>query len=135
MIAGLEIGGLIRAAGKASRMGFREKALIPLHGKPLIQHVFDLAEPQVQSLVVSVNRNPRLYHGLGHPLVPGLSKIVTKAPWLEFTALCAGLKNLQTTPLSITWLASPPMFQCSQRCNSQTGTATRHRFSQTRLLL
>lgn len=58
------------AGGKASRMGFRDKPLMPFHSQTLIEHVLALAQPQVGSLVVSVNRNPGLYQRLNLPLVP-----------------------------------------------------------------
>jgi molybdopterin-guanine dinucleotide biosynthesis protein A len=54
-------------------MGFRDKALLPLNDKPLIQHVIDLAKPQVNSLIISVNRNPELYRGLKLPLIADIN--------------------------------------------------------------
>ncbi len=64
-----QIGGVILAGGKASRMGYRDKALLHLHGKTIIQHVIDRAKPQVSSLLISVNRNPQRYKELNLPLV------------------------------------------------------------------
>lgn len=70
MIARSQIAGLILAGGKASRMNYRDKALLPLHDKPLIQHVRDHASPQVAELLVSVNRAPEKYTFLNLPLIP-----------------------------------------------------------------
>jgi len=69
MIDTSQIGGVILAGGKASRMGFRDKALQPLHGEALLAHVIDTAKPQVASLVLSVNHNAPHYQGFGLPIV------------------------------------------------------------------
>lgn len=64
-----EIGGVILAGGKASRMGFRDKALQSLHGKTLLAHVINRAKPQIASLVLSVNHNVPHYQKFGLPIV------------------------------------------------------------------
>lgn len=51
------IGGVILAGGKSSRMDFENKALLPLGGKPLIAHVIDGAQAQVERLVINANRD------------------------------------------------------------------------------
>ena len=45
--------GVIIAGGSASRMGGREKPLLHLRGRPLIEHVADTARPQVGSLALN----------------------------------------------------------------------------------
>ena len=69
MIDKSQIGGVILAGGKASRMGFRDKALEPLHGQALLAHVINTAEPQVHSLTLSVNHNTERYQRFELPLV------------------------------------------------------------------
>lgn len=68
MISKSEIGGVILAGGKASRMDFRDKTLEPLHGKPLLQYVKATAAPQVNQLVLSVNHNIERYQAFGLPI-------------------------------------------------------------------
>jgi len=46
--------GVILAGGRSRRMGGVTKALIPLSGKPLLQHVIDRVRPQVCELYLSV---------------------------------------------------------------------------------
>ena len=70
MIEKKQIVGVILAGGKASRMNFQDKALLPLGAKPLIEHVIGNACSQVGRLVISVNRNPEKFHYLGLPLLP-----------------------------------------------------------------
>lgn len=64
-----QIGGVILAGGKASRMNYRDKALQPLHGEPLLAHVIDIARPQVGQLVLSVNHNADNYAQFALPIV------------------------------------------------------------------
>ncbi|MBT8145646.1 MAG: molybdenum cofactor guanylyltransferase [Gammaproteobacteria bacterium] len=61
--------GVILAGGRASRMGNVDKPLLPLAGKPIIQHVIDLAHLQVDDMTISVNRNLDAFRALGLPLI------------------------------------------------------------------
>lgn len=70
MIAQQSIAGIILAGGKASRMQYRDKALLPLLGHSLIERVVALAAPQVNELLISVNRQPEKYTFLDLPLIP-----------------------------------------------------------------
>ncbi len=51
------LAGAILAGGRSRRMGGGFKALAPLGGKPLIRQVIDRLQPQVQSLVLSVEKH------------------------------------------------------------------------------
>jgi len=64
--------GVIVAGGKASRMNNLDKPLLPLLNRPVIEYVINLARPQVQDLVISVNRNLDSYQRFGLPLVTDL---------------------------------------------------------------
>jgi molybdopterin-guanine dinucleotide biosynthesis protein A len=70
MITRDAIAGIVLAGGKASRMQYRDKALLPLHGHSLIERVVTLASPQVNELLISVNRQPEKYAFLHLPLIP-----------------------------------------------------------------
>lgn len=67
-IARHAITGAILAGGRATRMGGREKGLVPLHGQPLITHVIERLRPQVGQLILNVNR-PEAYAHLDLPTV------------------------------------------------------------------
>lgn len=51
-------------------MGGRDKALLPLGGRPLVAHVLDRLEPQVERVLISANGDPARFAGLGCPVVP-----------------------------------------------------------------
>ncbi len=72
MIAKQEIAGVILAGGKGSRMDFKDKALLRLRQKPLIEHVIENASQQVNSLLLSVNRNQQLYEYLNLAVIGDL---------------------------------------------------------------
>lgn len=54
--AGGRPAGVILAGGQSRRMGGGDKALMPLGGKPLLQHVIDRMAPQVGGLALGVER-------------------------------------------------------------------------------
>lgn len=64
--------GVILAGGKASRMNNADKPLLPLGGRAVIEYVIDLARPQVEELVISVNRNLACFRCFDLPLVADL---------------------------------------------------------------
>jgi molybdenum cofactor guanylyltransferase len=65
----LRIFGVILAGGQARRMGGRDKAFLPLAGRPLIAHVLDRLEPQVDHVLISANGDAARFAGFGCPVV------------------------------------------------------------------
>ena len=90
------ITGVILCGGQATRMGGNDKGLLPLHGKPLYQHVADRLQPQLTTIILSANRNLAEYRqaypaytdtfpGFAGPLagiLTGLQKSETE--WVAF---------------------------------------------------
>ncbi len=62
--------GLILAGGEGRRMGYRNKGLLELQGKPLVLHVAERLRPQVDELYLSANADIALYEALGFPVIP-----------------------------------------------------------------
>lgn len=60
--------GAILAGGAARRMG-RPKTLVELGGRPMLQHVIERMAPQVERLVLSVERVASSYRTFGLPQV------------------------------------------------------------------
>ncbi|NAW69916.1 molybdenum cofactor guanylyltransferase MobA [Vibrio sp. V27_P1S3P104] len=48
---------VILAGGQASRMGGKDKGLIKLNGKPLIEHILERLTPQAKHVLINANRN------------------------------------------------------------------------------
>lgn len=61
--------GLILAGGKSTRMGGRDKALLPFDGRPMIEWVIGRFRPQVDVLVLNSNRDDDALEALDYPVV------------------------------------------------------------------
>lgn len=57
--------GLLLAGGRASRLGGEDKGLVELCGQPLIAHGIRRLSPQVDTLLISANRNLPRYRDFG----------------------------------------------------------------------
>ncbi|PHV31966.1 molybdenum cofactor guanylyltransferase [Janthinobacterium sp. BJB312] len=70
MINKHDITGLILAGGLGTRMGQRDKGMLPLHGQPLARHVLQRLAPQVGQLAISVHADAGDYASFGLPVWP-----------------------------------------------------------------
>jgi molybdopterin-guanine dinucleotide biosynthesis protein A len=68
-VAGEALAGVILAGGRSRRMGGTVKALLPLGDKPLLRHVIDRVNPQVDRLFLSVERPSEAFEAFGLPQV------------------------------------------------------------------
>ncbi|HEY0295065.1 MAG TPA: molybdenum cofactor guanylyltransferase MobA [Bordetella sp.] len=64
----LGVGGLILAGGRGSRLREADKGWLMLAGLPLVDHVAQRLAPQVDTLLISANRNPERYAQYGQVL-------------------------------------------------------------------
>ncbi len=60
--------GIILAGGRSSRMGGKDKGLIPFSGKALYQHAIERLAPQTNTLIISANRHMPEYQSSGLPV-------------------------------------------------------------------
>lgn len=98
------IAGLILAGGQATRMGGADKALLLLNGRPLIAHVVERLNPQVQALAISANGDPARFNVFALPVLsdpmpgfPGpLAGILAGMRWAK--AACPGCRWLLAAP-------------------------------------
>lgn len=65
-----EVSGALLAGGRSLRMGGRDKCLIELGGKPLLEHVIARLRPQVHRIVIIANDEPERFEGYCLPVVP-----------------------------------------------------------------
>ncbi|HUP96481.1 MAG TPA: molybdenum cofactor guanylyltransferase MobA [Usitatibacter sp.] len=63
------VSGLVLAGGQGSRMGGVDKGLQPFRGRPMVAHVLERLEPQVDEILVNANRNVEEYARLGHRVI------------------------------------------------------------------
>jgi molybdopterin-guanine dinucleotide biosynthesis protein A len=59
----------VLCGGSGRRFGGRDKPLELLDGRPIVEHVLDRVSGQVDSIVVSANRNLNRYAVYGYPVV------------------------------------------------------------------
>jgi molybdopterin-guanine dinucleotide biosynthesis protein A len=64
-----EITVLILAGGRGSRMGGCDKGLVPVLGKPTLDHLLARIGVQSQQILISANRNLEQYARYGYPVV------------------------------------------------------------------
>jgi molybdopterin-guanine dinucleotide biosynthesis protein A len=64
-----QIIGLVLAGGAGTRVANRDKGLLEWHGKPLVQHVIERLQGQVDEIFISCARNKQQYAIFGLPLV------------------------------------------------------------------
>ncbi len=67
--AGVIIAGIILAGGGSRRMGGRDKSLIDLDARPLVDHVARRLGPQVAALAISANGDPQRFAWLDLPVL------------------------------------------------------------------
>lgn len=61
--------GVILAGGLGRRMGGADKGLVPLAGRPMVEHVLAVLRPQVRDVWINANRNQIRYAAYGHPVI------------------------------------------------------------------
>ena len=96
--------GLLLAGGLGRRMGGQDKGLVQVDHHTLAQHVLRRLQPQVGTVLINANRNPKIWAALGWPVVPDFLQGFLG----PLAGLHAGL-HACTTP----WLACVP---CDAPC-------------------
>lgn len=130
MISKSDIGGVILAGGKASRMSFRDKALAPLNGKPLLEYVIGKATPQVRQLALSVNHNIERYQAFELPIVSDrdasyagpLLGILSAMHWFKDTQDYKGIRYLACFPGDVPEFPRDVVSQLTQELSSESAT-------------
>jgi len=69
LISKQNITALILAGGKGRRLGGQDKGLVYYQGKPLIEHLIERIQPQVENILINANRNQETYANYGYPVI------------------------------------------------------------------
>ena len=64
-----DVTAVILAGGKGSRMDGRDKGLVTLANRPLIEYVIEAIKPQAGHIIINANRNLEQYSVYGYPVV------------------------------------------------------------------
>ena len=94
--------GLLLAGGRARRMGGGDKCLLPLAGRPLLEHVIHRARPQVARLVLNANGDPARFAAFGLPVVADTIEGFAG----PLAGVLAGLDWMARRVASADWLAT-----------------------------
>ena len=60
---------VVLAGGRGRRMGGKDKGLVELDGRPLIEHIINAITPQVDAIIINANRNQQIYADYGQPVI------------------------------------------------------------------
>jgi molybdopterin-guanine dinucleotide biosynthesis protein A len=102
-----EVAGVILAGGQSLRMG-REKAFVPLAGRPLIFHCIEALKPQVRQLAISANGPAGRFESYRLPVLPDLMEgqigpLAGILAALEWAKSC-GFTKVATVPVDTPFL-------------------------------
>ena len=65
----MSVTALILAGGRATRMGGADKGLVLFNNKPLIAHVIERLQTQVDEIIINANRELETYRALGYQVL------------------------------------------------------------------
>lgn len=82
--------GVILAGGRSSRMGVDRKALVELHGRPLLAHIIERLQADLDPLMLSCESHTSEFDRFGLEVVPDLVPRF-RGP---LTGLCSALQTL-----------------------------------------
>lgn len=69
MISQNDITAVILAGGQGKRAGGKDKGRLRFKGKPFVEHLLEIVQPQVKTVVISANRHHDLYIRYGYPVL------------------------------------------------------------------
>ena len=65
----MQITGIVLAGGRGTRMGGIDKGLADFLGKPMVVHVIERLQPQVNEIFINANREIERYRAFGLPVI------------------------------------------------------------------
>jgi molybdopterin-guanine dinucleotide biosynthesis protein A len=74
MILQQDVTAVVLAGGQGRRMDGADKGLLMLNDRPLVEHVIETVSSQVNTLVISANRNLAHYRRFGYPVAADIMR-------------------------------------------------------------
>ncbi len=113
-----DITGVVLAGGRARRMGGRDKGLVELAGRPMVEYVLDALVPQVAAVLINANRSHARYAAYGCDVVAD--------GFGDFSGPLAGMASAMayaTTPFILTVPCDTPLLPAAlaQRLSAALG--------------
>ncbi|MGK0475956.1 MAG: molybdopterin-guanine dinucleotide biosynthesis protein A [Oleispira sp.] len=124
------LSGLILAGGEGRRMAGRDKGLICLAQKPLVEYAIDCIAPLVDDLTISCNRNRELYQGYQLDCIADNKRDkISESSQGPMAGLVAGLQHakhdwLLVMPCDTPLMTTQMMAQLSNKLSTQLPTHT-----------
>lgn len=119
-----DITGLILAGGRGERLGGVDKGLVQYRGRPLIEHVVERFTPQVQSILISANRNLERYAAIAEIVTDADACVQTEAFAGPLVGMLAGLRRATSEWLAIVPCDAPhlPLDLVRRLAHARTGS-------------
>jgi len=98
-----QITAVILAGGQSTRVNGKNKGLLLLHKKPLIEHILSAIENQVQHIIINTNSDLTFYQQYNHPVIEDDNQ--------QFLGPLAGLRSCSpyiSSPIVITLPCDSP---------------------------
>jgi len=96
--------GVILAGGLSRRMGGTDKALLPLAGRPLVEHATERLAPQCESVILNANGDPSRFNRITLPIIPDSTPDYPG----PLAGILAALEWSATHRPDIDWVVSAP---------------------------
>ncbi len=96
--------GVVLAGGLARRMGGGDKCMLPVAGRPILDHILERLRPQVEAIAINANGDPARFATFGLPVLPDLLEghqgplagVLTGLAWAR--EMCPDARWLVTVP-------------------------------------
>ncbi|HPE61288.1 MAG TPA: molybdenum cofactor guanylyltransferase MobA [Thiolinea sp.] len=102
----ISISAVILAGGMGRRMGGQDKGLLQFEGRPLVEHLLEALQQQVETVFINANRNQSIYARYGYPVLDDPLPDF-QGPLAGFSAAMqvARTTHIMTLPCDGPWIA------------------------------
>lgn len=99
---------IILAGGLGRRMGYRQKGLMQLRNRALIEYALDKVRPYTNNIVISANKEQDQYAAFGYPVIADVESYALRGPlagiYSAASALASDIEFIQVLPCDTPFL-------------------------------